>query len=367
MKKAFLILFSVFTFYTLAGQEARPPQNSLSLAARAHYGFIIPHSRAIKEISDSNPWGVEGEFAWHLMRENIWRYCYCFPRTGFSLMYMNFDNPEILGYSLSLVPFIEPYIRADKKLNFSLRFGMGPSFVNRVYDEESNPDNFFFSSHISFLILLNFGINYRIDPQWTARVAFNYNHISNGGISLPNTGMNFPSLNVGADYRFQNTCCPDYSKEAGRDLYKDRNWINVYLLGTAKNAEKGEEKWWPVYGAGAYYSHLVARILAVSVGTEWISDHAVKENLRRMYEDLPEDPPDHNRAALLAGIEVLFGRFTFIQQFGLYYYAPNPARNLIYQRYGLNFRWTDRLYTGINIKAHGHVADLMDFRLGMVF
>jgi hypothetical protein len=69
---------------------------------------------------------------------------------------------------------------------------------------------------------------------------------------------------------------------------------------------------------------------------------------------------------MLVGLDLLFGRFSFIYQWGFYYYEPYPARNRAYQRYGLNFRFYDRFYLGINIKAHGHVADLMDARLGII-
>ena len=63
----------------------------------------------------------------------------------------------------------------------------------------------------------------------------------------------------------------------------------------------------------------------------------------------------------------MFGRFTFQHQWGLYYYAPYPARHPVYQRYGLNVRFTGYLYLGINIKAHAQAADLADLRLGLQF
>jgi len=92
------------------------------------------------------------------------------------------------------------------------------------------------------------------------------------------------------------------------------------------------------------------------------------EDRKREYASDPEaDLPDHNRAAVLLGIDILFGRFSFLHQWGIYYYEPYPARNRAYQRYGLNFRFSRKLYTGVNIKAHGHVADLMDLRLGFIF
>jgi hypothetical protein len=362
-----LLLTMPFLRASTAGDSAEV-KNVRCLGIRGHYGFIIPHSRQIKELSDASPWGVEAEVAWHLMSENIWRYCYCYPRTGFGLFYVNFDNPEILGYSVALYPFIEPYIRAEKKLSFSFRFGIGPAYVSKYYDPETNPDNFFFSSHLSFIVQLSLATHYRINEHFTTRLGLNYNHISNGGIKEPNVGMNYPTVNLGLAYSLREAVFTERSKQSGKDLYNRQCWFDAYILGTAKNAEKGEDHLYPVLGAGIYYNYLFGRIIAASAGTEWISDFSEKESIRREYAGIPEaDQPDHNRAAVLLGIDILFGRFSFLYQWGIYYYEPYPARNRAYQRYGLNFRFSRKLYTGVNIKAHGHVADLMDLRLGIIF
>jgi hypothetical protein len=356
----------ILACHPLAGQKGEII-NPISLGFRAHYGFIIPHSRAIAEISNSNPRGIEADLAWHLMRENIWKHCYCYPRTGFSLNYFDFNFPQVLGHSVALYPYIEPWIRPQKNLSITFRFGIGPAVLTKIYDEETNPDNFFFSDHLSFVAMLNVAMNYRISRRVNTRVAFNYNHISNGGLKLPNVGMNFPTLNAGFDYSFSDIDFPSRPKDTMRVLYTDKCWFDAYMLGTAKNAEKGEEKRYPVIGFGIYYNYLFGRVIAANVGTEWISDFSVKEQIRRLYINDPGAAPDHNRAAVLLGINLLFGRFSFHHQWGIYYYEPYPARNRIYERYGLNLRFTQRLYIGINIKAHGHVADLMDARLGVIF
>lgn len=364
-----LLCLSYFLLQNIsaAGQDGDKLINPISIGIRGHYGFIVPHSESIAEISDSNPWGIEADLGWHLMREKIWKHCYCYPRTGFSLKYINFGYPEVLGYSIGFNPYIEPFIRPQRKISLSFRFGMGPAWVSRIYDAETNPDNFFFSSHLSFIVLLNAALNYRPNGRLTTRVAFNYNHISNGGIKRPNAGMNFPTLNAGFDYSLREVSFPRRAKDTVRILYPDRCWWNAYILGTMKNVGKDENKNYPVLGAGIYYNILVGRILALNLGTELVSDFSEKERIRREYILEPATAPGHHRAAVLMGINFLFGRFYFVHQWGVYYYAPYPARKPVYQRYGLNVRFTERFYLGINIKSHGHVADLMDARMGILF
>ena len=350
-----------------ACQEGEKLINPVSMGIRGHYGFIIPHSQAIAGIANANPWSLEADLAWHLMRERIWKHCYCYPRTGISLNYINFGFPEVLGHSLAVYPYIEPYIRPQKSFSISFRFGMGPALLSKVYDSESNPDNFFFSNPLSFIVVVNAALNYRLNSRLTTRAAFNYNHISNGGLSQPNVGMNFPTANLGFDYSFTDVCIPRRDKDTARVLYPDKFWWDAYLLGAMKEVDKEEEKSYPVFGAGIVYHILVGRVLAINGGTEWISDYTVKEQIRREYTHDPASAPDHNRAAALLGFNLLFGRFSFMHQWGMYYYAPYPARHQVYQRYGLNLRFTQKLYIGINVKAHGHVADLMEGRLGVRF
>ena len=364
-----LIGISLFHLQNVAAdcQDRDKLTNPISIGIRGHYGFIIPHSKAISDIANSNPWGIEADLAWHLMREKVWKYCYCFPRAGLSLNYINFSLPDVLGHSVALYPYIEPYIRPHRKFSISFRFGIGPAVVTRVYDADSNPDNFFFSNHLSFIAMLNAALNYRLGNRLSTRVAFNYNHISNGGLDQPNVGMNFPTLNAGMDYSLSPVCFPERARDTMQVLYADKTWWDIYLLGSRKNVNNGEEDHYAVLGAGVYYNYLLLRVLALNAGTELISDLSEKERIRREYIHDPESAPDHLRAAVLLGLDLIFGRITFVHQWGFYYYAPYPAKSSVYQRYGLNLRFTERFYLGVNIKAHGHVADIMDVRLGVQF
>lgn len=363
----FIICFVFLPSGRLFSQDKDYNRSLFIIGVRAHYAFIIQHTPKLKdEITQSKPWSFEMDLNWHLRQRGVWNYCYCYPRTGVSVMYTDFALPRVLGSAVSIYPFIEPYIRPEKSLNFAIRFGIGPAFMTKPYDEVTNPDNLFFSSIVSFIALLNFSVNYRITDQLTFRVAGNYNHISNGGYSEPNLGINFPSVNAGFDYSFQKTEFENRDKDIDVVLNPDKNRFDLVCLVSAKPTRPGKyEKRYPVYGLNLQYSRVVGRIFALAAGTEWVNDQSLKEIIREdNILDESGDYIDHNRIGVLAGVDWLFGRFIFYQQFGCYLYAPNKAKNVLYQRYGLNFKITDHFYTGINIKAHGQDADFMDFRVG---
>jgi len=362
----FLCLFFTISSYS---QEEDLESSLFIIGLRYHYSDIIQHSpKLTDEVSSSNPWSIEMDFNWHLRKRGLWIYCYCYPRTGISLMYSNFAMPDVLGSAITVYPFIEPFIRGHKPLNFSIRFGIGPSYMTKVFDEETNPNNLFFSAPLSFLAMVNVGINYRATDRLNFRISGNYLHISNGGYTEPNLGINYPSVSAGVDYSLRPTRFEERDKDPDVVLNPRKNRFDVVTFFSAKAIAHGKDKRYPVYGLSLGYSRVIGRLAALSGGIEWVCDRSVRQKIR---EDNAIDSSgnyiDHNRIGALVGVDWLFGRFIFYQQFGFYLYSPAKAKNFMYQRYGINFKISDHMYAGINIKAHGQDADFMDFRMGFFF
>jgi hypothetical protein len=359
------ILLALFTGFR-SSYSQQEHKNSLIIGLRSHYGFIIAHHKELKATSQTYPWGLEAEVNWQLMTKESWQYCFCYPRVGFSFFYANFDNPDVLGSAFNLYGFMEPVIGAENKLSFSVKFGIGPNYMNKVYDSITNPDNTFYSSHISFIVLLGAGMNYRINDRLNIRLAGEFNHISNGGFKNPNKGINFPTINLGVDYNLKPLPFEQRIKDRSVDLIPKKNRFDVTFLSTAKTDIKGHAKY-TVYGLVGSFSHVVGRLSAVSGGLEFVVDLADKHEIERVNLTENGDYVDHKYFAFLASHELLLGEFNFYQQLGVYLYSPFDRKDKVYQRYGLNFYLFKSFFIGINIKAHRHVADFMDMRGGYSF
>src|SRR5690606_14333376 len=92
------LLLSTFSpVRAFAQQPYDTARAAINIGLTGHTGFIIPHSREIRDVSHSNPWGIEADVSMHFTNERAWQYLQGFPRIGASLAYYNFDNPEILG------------------------------------------------------------------------------------------------------------------------------------------------------------------------------------------------------------------------------------------------------------------------------
>ncbi|NJK85938.1 MAG: acyloxyacyl hydrolase [Bacteroidales bacterium] len=322
------ILFSAFPVI-LFGQD-----KSTILSVRPHYGFIIKHSGKLSGLTDTKPFGIEINTTWQLMDETSWQYCYCYPRVGLTFNYSNFANPEILGSSFALFPYVEPQINGGEKISGFIKFGIGPVFLSNVFDSVYNPQNKFFSTHISFIVQMALGLHFRINEKINLRFTGDFNHISNGGIKNPNLGINYPTLGFGAEYVLNPLPYLERNKDKNIRLVPYNQRFDFLAFGTGKTAVKGQERY-PVMGFTALYSYVFGRQQGVSAAIEYTFDYADREEIRKLSlnDNLPVK--DHKYLAINAGHELLLGKFNFYQQLGYYLYSPFKRRDRLYQRYGL--------------------------------
>jgi Lipid A 3-O-deacylase (PagL) len=334
---------------------ARPVRVGL----RAHHGFIIPHSEDIRELARSRPWGAELEVSRQLTARRHWQYCQCFPQMGLSVMYVNFDNREILGSSLAAVAFVEPVLAAHRRFHVAFRTGAGLAYLNRVYHPQTNPRNLFYSTPVSFVLLMGAEASFGLGPHYRLRAFGSFNHISNGGLQEPNKGINYPTVGLGLAYTARPVGLPSFQKADWRQGLARRTHWYAAAFATAKTAERGDPARFAILGATVGVARVVGRLSALTAGLEGAVDLALREQMSRQ-----NSPAPHHWAAGLVGHQLLLGRFRFTQQLGAYFYRPAPALQPVYQRYGLEFQATKRFWLGLNLKAHTYTADFMDLRLG---
>ena len=319
--------------------------NPVFLGVKPQYGFIIPHSNKIRGVSSSNPYGLEFDYGWVLTGQQDWHRCNCYSRAGFSLLHANFGNPGTLGSSTSLMMFAEPYFNYQGNVLTSLRMGVGPSYLSRIYDREKNPENLFFSSHLSFIIHLDMMVHFRLDEQWSLNIFGKYNHISNGGIDEPNKGMNFPTFGIGVDHMMG---VVEMKPREPLPLKGKGVIPSLAAFATMKNVGQDEVKK-RTYGYGFILKGRkgISRLNALNVGVEYLWDGEIREK--------SESNDAHRQISLLAGHDLTFGKFVFSQYWGTYIYAPHFDRNF-YQRYSLTYQLAKHWHAGVTLKAHAEVA-----------
>jgi len=136
---------------------------------------------------------------------------------------------------------------------------------------------------------------------------------------------------------------------------------SAFLFGTAKQLSHEELEKYPIFGAEISLSYRVSRLSALSLGLEMLSDGSDREEISRQHLN----NSDHKKVGFMAGHSFLLGRFTFSQAMAVYLYNPYNDMDPVYQRYALIYSFGKRFEAGVSLKAHRHVADFLDFRVGV--
>ncbi|SEL83732.1 Lipid A 3-O-deacylase (PagL) [Aquimarina amphilecti] len=355
MKKIDTILFIILIQTSMLAQ-----MNPTFIGAKSHYGFIIAHSPELKSISQTNPYGLQLEYSWLKTSDKAWKTCFCYGKSGFAFAYFNYANPDILGDSYNLIYFVEPYFTYKGPLKFSLRGSVGVTYLDRIFDQDTNPENLLFSTHLSFYLALSLNLNYHINNNYAINASLSYNHISNGGQKQPNKGMNFPTFSIGVDKIINNI----ELKRKPKSLKSYDTSIDYYLgsfVSLRSSDREAEASNHLLIGFTGGMLRPVSGINGLNAGIELWYDFSDQEIATQQGIN-----DSAFSSSITAGHHFSIGSFYFLQQLGFYITRPkNIQSNWLYQRYsfwysiGKSKRWT----IGASLIAYGKVADHMDGRL----
>lgn len=334
---------------------------TILIGTQAHDGKILPHSKSIADLADSYLWGWQVDIARVRYTQASWNVCNCYSQNGISLSYFDFNNPKELGRSVSLALFAEPQLTYGR-FYLSLRAAAGVSYLTRIYHPDKNPRNLFFSSPWSGLLMAQLNTRYRLNPFWILRFGTSYHHISNGGERQPNLGMNFPALSLGVEHATR------YHVGHRRSRYLVQDKSLRYYTGLSyntrsvseSNVSSNERK--IVFGLHGGFYKPISHMHAFGLALELSHDGSLKELALQNNESY-----DHRVVSGLARHHFLFGRFDFSQAIGFYLHKEYPSAHNVFQRYFIQYRIFEKLQVGFSLKAHLHVAEQMDLRLGLLF
>jgi len=360
---AWIPLYLIAAHGSVCGQDINSGGDStvLLIGSQVHYGSILAHSSAIADLADSYIWGFQADISRIRYTQDAWSACNCYSENGFSASYFNFNNPGVLGSTLNLALFAEPQLTYGR-LNLGVRAGVGISYLTRIYHPESNPENLFFSSPWSGLLLAQLSGRYRINPDWLLRLSTSYHHISNGGKRQPNKGMNFPTVGFGLGYSVRYAPLPRRAKEPLADKTL-RYYAGVfYNTRAVDGSDFSSQKRKMVIGLQGGFYKPFARMHAAGLGFEVSHDSALKEQAR-----LSDENFDHHVLSGLIRHHFIFGRFDFSQALGVYLHKEYPTPATVFQRYAIQYRILNKLQAGFSLKAHLHTAEQMDLRIGVLF
>ena len=368
--KVFISTVFVFLFFLNAYTQSVSAGDSLKqkvFGGRLHYGFLFVHSYHVENIRGGRPRGFELEYSKHFTDSATYQKYHCYPRTGWSFNYTYFDK-SFLGSAWSGAYFIEPEFRISHKANFLVRGTLGLSYLTNPFDSVKNPENASYSLPINVYLQLGVGVSYNVGNHTSIYGMGNFFHNSNGGLALPNRGVNYPNISLGVLYHTYSNKLPHYKK------IKDERWRKkavqyeaAFYFTPKQGYDSGfvpKRKF--VAGINATAVKQVSSSNAITLGAEIYYDDAI-----RSIKDIYNDKTPSTLGGVLIGHRFLINKFSFGQEMGIYVYKHLKEYNnyygdrwhTLYQRYTINYNVKDRWYVGVSLLTHAQVADFFDGRV----
>ena len=352
-----------------------------------HLGFVMPLS--LLELPDVKKqkgrrglMGGSADISLLYVRQSMWKHFDCYPRLGLTI---NFSRLANKGHILGGLLYIEPNYNHLAGWEIVPRLGIGAAYVkvpgNHPWTKEKEdedqevPEVAAFRQGPSLDLAFGLLLKLRLTPKWHLYTGVSLDYLPYLNKKEPdekedNKDLTLCTASIGASYTF-NPSPYNYPRPQGpRKSRIDIAILNSYRK-TDPNLVEEDNKYYYVGGLHGQWSFQLGRNHALTLATEWIKDLATKKELPRAVRQ------DDLKVGFLGGHEFLWGKLIFGQQLGVY--AMNevihpPFFSLLYTRLGLNYRFTDFLFVGVNLKTavlptskELTKIDFIDFRIGYSF
>ena len=350
---------------SLAGARAQAPVPAAPyiLGAYAQGSFIVAHTPAVRHLAVSHPTGFELNLQRQTTGTAPWHAWYRYPKVGLALVYYDYHNP-VLGRSYAASVYLNKTFWHTARQEGRLRLGTGLAYFTRAYDQQTNHKNTVVGSPLNATLQARAEYDLALTEHLGLLLGLGLNHYSNGATSKPNFGINLPTLLLGLNYYQQRSFQRQPLAPNTRPADLGRTFWNLSASYGFKQISELDRNKYAVYSLTLAAGRQVGRKSNLLLGAEGFNDRSLAAQLRDTAR-AGEHRPDVKKAGVYAGHELLFGRLAFVTHLGLYVYNPYKSNKFYYERLGLKYHLTDRLFGEIDLKAHRAAADVVEFRVGV--
>ncbi|MEK8179448.1 acyloxyacyl hydrolase [Flavobacterium buctense] len=359
MKKIYL-LFLLFSL-SLLGQNANP----FAVEASVLRGNILPHTEDMHHLVNGHPQGFMLSFIKKTDGSKEWHRAYNYPDYGGYFLYQDFKS-QPLGQNYAAGVFYNFHFW-KRRLQFRLSQGIG--YSTNPYDKVDNSKNKAFGNQ--WMANTNFGLTYTAPPLFNAvslQAGLLFTHYSNGRVVSPNSGINTYVLNLGMHYDF----AEDFKRKADtttvQKSYKEPIRYNVVFRTGINESPIINSGQYPFYHIGFYADKRINRKSALQLGAELFLTKSIEEYINYYSVAYPEDgidsDTDYRRIGIFIGHELIINKISIEAQLGYYAYQPFKKDIAIYDRVGMKYRLSDKLFVGFSLKTHLFLAEALEIGIG---
>lgn len=279
----------------------------------------------------------------------------------------NTGSRQFVGRMTALYAYLNlPVIRAGNyQANFLI--GTGPAIVSKPFNIHTNPKNTLIGTPLNAFINMGFQNEFRISKRLTGTAGLHFLHLSNGGTTLPNLGINTPSIVAGLRYAFGiPDTIPGISGEGiVAQLRSNRIRFNLFTSISIKQA--------PWIGGNHYLINVLQAEAVFHRKVNYSYGLGLMVTYNRSLDFFPLENPSYEtrgqkklQLGTYAHYEHFFGRLSVPLQLGVYVY--NRAKSpFLFQQFGMRYRFYKRISAELLLKSHMGQADFIHTGIGYTF
>ncbi|MEM9982263.1 MAG: acyloxyacyl hydrolase, partial [Bacteroidota bacterium] len=241
----------------------------------------------------------------------------------------------------------------------------GLAYATHPFDINDNFRNTLLSNHWLFALQAGLHFNYKLWEHIYLKSALSLTHYSSAAFKQPNYGVNMVTAGIGAAYLFRveekvyhKTELLPFSKRIGVEFS-----VSGSLIETEVNQPEKHQVW----GFSIYGTKRLSRGSRINAGLDLSLNEGIRYQIqRKILADSTFEEVDHKRVGLVIGHELTVGRLSLLTQLGYYVHRQFEAiaEQPLFQRYGLRYYPSGRLFTGLYLKSHGFAAECAELTIG---
>lgn len=258
-----------------------------------------------------------------------WTKFHNYPFTGITFGITNLGDPNLYGYELKAIPFVEYVVGKQLKNRPTVKIGLGVSYTTQNF--RTNIQNFSLGSPINWAFELNIRQNLITSRYGILRLGIGYAHSSNGHTQLPNMGINalvanlsFLQFDQTTPFNPKKTFNKPNSKKKITYFLQINPIIGFHELGGPLGPQYGPKR--NVYGSNFMAGLFLNGGFKFYVGF----GYRYYEHFSELYKTVQHADIEKSSSALafasnfyiLNGLEFIYGHFGFTFEGGLNLYKP---------------------------------------------
>lgn len=329
-------------------------------------GNIMLHSPDMHHLLTGHPTGTIISILRNTDGSQEWHSVYNYPEFGGYFLQQDFKN-EYLGSNYAIGAQYNFYFL---NRHLQLKVSQGLAMTTHKHDNQTNYKNGAFGSR--FMENTNFGLAYSkqdIFQGFGLRAGFLFTHFSNGKIKSPNSGINTYNFDVGLTYEFgkKHEFLPII--DSIKVKFTERIKYNIILRSGVNESYVIGSGQKPFFHIGTYADKRLNRKSAIQFGTDIFLTLSQKEIIKFKSIAYPESgittDLDYKRVGVFVGHELFINKISVETQVGYYVYDQLKTDGNVYDRVGMKYYISPKIFAGVGVKTHGFMAEAVEFSVGV--